>query len=482
MPITRRHILSLLPALLGLSTAGAARATTRRHPNIVLIVADDLGYGQLSCYGQRRFQTPQIDRMAREGVLFSDFYTGSPVCASARCSLLTGKHMGHASIRRNEPIVRPPNRVSLKSDETTIPELLKQVGYQTGMVGKWGVGDEGTVNTPTKRGFDYFFGFLDQVNAHQYYPTAIWENEILLEISRNQDKQDVYSHDLCTEKALDFIRNSQDGPFFLYLAYQIPHSEYVVPEESMREYRGRFPSVLHERPGLTRQPDTLAAIAGMISRLDRDVGRIRQQISAQGQDQDTLILFTSDNGAPKAALSGNNFLKSNGPFRGKKGELTEGGIRVPLVATWKGQISPGRKVSDPAAFWDLLPTFCHLAGTVWPNDLDGISLADLLLNDTAYLPERMLYWEYLQSTTVQAVRTGKWKAIRSAPDLPIRLYDLDDDPRELIDVSKDASLVYEKIERFLESDVRTDSVQWPYRDTNFWTELDRLKRWITSQL
>jgi arylsulfatase A len=433
-------------------------------PNVVVIQADDLGYGDLSAYGQTRFQTPALDRLAREGIRFTQYYAGSTVCAPSRTSLMTGLHTGHTWIRGN-------GEIALRPEDVTIAEVLKQAGYRTAIVGKWGLGVPGTTGEPNKQGFDYSFGFLDHRHAHRQYTDHLWRNGERVAVDVDSD----YVNDLFTREALGFIDRGDRRPFFLYLNYTVPHAELRVPESSLAEFRGKYP----ERPyvnaaadarktgalpdgaslGYRSQKEPHAAFAAMIVRMDRDIGRIVDHLHARGLDRNTLVLFISDNGPHQEGGGDPVFFKSNGGLRGIKRDLYEGGIRVPMIARWTGTIPAGR-VSDYAwAHWDILPTLAELAGARVPDGLDGKSMARALRGERqpAHDP---FYWEFHERGFQQAVRMGRWKAVRLVAGKPLELYDLATDPREERNVAGDNAAVVAQVEAYLRT-ARTPSERWP---------------------
>jgi arylsulfatase A-like enzyme len=453
-----------LPALIAgcrSTEAGRNRGIAPSTPNIIFILADDLGYGDLGCYGQQIIQTPNLDRMAAEGMIFTDFYAGSTVCAPSRCCLMAGVHTGHAWIRGND-------RIPLRPTDVTVAELLKQAGYTTGIVGKWGLGEPETTGIPNKKGFDHWFGYLNQLHAHNYYPDYLWRNEEKVPLANEvkpvnppggvATKRVQYSDDLFTADALEFITQNQHRPFFLYLAYTIPHANNEAGRNGME-----VPSL---EPYANKDwPDPQKGHAAMITRMDGDIGRLLDLLQSLGLDEKTLVLFSSDNGPHKEGGADPNFFDSNGPLRGNKRDMYEGGIRVPLIARWPGRIAPGSGTSHVGAFWDFLPTCCELAGTAPPEDIDGVSFLPTLLNR----PDRQkghpyLYWEFHEQGKKQAVRMGRWKGIRlnvaKNPDGPIELYDLKTDPGEEEDIAVDHPEVVRKIAELMKT-ARTPSDHWP---------------------
>jgi arylsulfatase A-like enzyme len=433
--------------------------TAHAKPNIIFILADDLGYGDLGSYGQTKISTPNLDEMAKKGLRFTHHYSGSTVCAPSRNSLMTGQHTGHTTIRGNPR----GGGVPLRPEDLTIGEILQGAGYITGFIGKWGMGRAGTTGTPNKQGFDHFFGFLNQGNAHFYYPDFLWRNSEKIPNNR-------YSHDLFTEEALSFIQGNRSRPFFLLVAYTIPHAELLVPEESMSPYE--FPETPWEGEHYGHQKRPRAAYAGMISRMDRDVGRILGLIKEIGIEEDTLVLFSSDNGPATAGGADPEFFDSNGPLKGLKGSLREGGIRVPLISYWPGTILPG-VTNYPSAFWDWLPTFAELAEAGAPAG-DGLSLVPTLLGDAQ--PEHdYLYWEIHYQTSEQAIRMGKWKGYRESPDSKLEMYDVTDEENDL---SSEHPEIVRQIEKYMD-EARTPSENYPLENMTLWIKLRRtVKRWL----
>lgn len=424
-----------------LAAASLALAPHRRRPNIVFIIADDLGWGDLGCYGQRWIRTPHLDRMAREGTRFTDAYAGCSVCAPSRSVLLTGYHMGHTSVRANT------GGIPLRPEDVTVAEVLREAGYATGCFGKWGLGDIGTEGVPWEQGFDEFFGYLHQIHAHFYYPPFLWHNDRKVPLPGNEDgARTTYSHDVIAARAMEFIRRHRDRPFFSYIAFTIPHLELLVPEDSLAEYLGKIPEekpYRDPRGHYAEQAAPRAAYAAMVTRMDRDVGRILDLLAELGIEQQTAVFVTSDNGGAQR-LWGDDFFRSCGPFRGHKQNLYEGGIRVPMIVRWPGRVPAGR-VSDFAwSFQDVLPTLAEMAGADAPAGLDGVSVLPTLLG-RRQKPHQHLYWElpryqrdrgtFADELPMQAARTGRWKAVRPAPNAPVEVYDLASDPGETMDLA-----------------------------------------------
>lgn len=442
---------------------GAARADTiKRPPNIIFILADDLGYGGLGCYGQGKILTPRLNRMAAEGMRFTQAYSGSTVCAPSRCSLMTGMDQGHAFIRGNSSkIKRAP--VPLRPEDTTVAELLKKAGYATGLVGKWGLGETGTSGAPNAKGFDEFFGYTDQYLAHNYYPETLWKNDTEVPVEGNVLEAPnvcktctTYSHDLFTQEALGFIERHKEAPFFLYLAYTLPHANNEA--KRFREHGMEVPS---DEPYSDQPwPSAQRSHAAMITRLDKDVGRVLDLLEAQGIAKDTLVIFTSDNGPHKEGGADPSFFKDGGPLRGIKRDLYEGGIRVPAIAWWPGVVAPGVVSDQPWAFWDFLPTAAAVAGSETPP-CDGVSILPTLQGKPEQQKQHeYFYWEFHEGAFKQAVRMGRWKAVRTKKDAPIELYDLEQDLPETTDVAKEHPDVVARASALF-NEARTESQHWP---------------------
>lgn len=439
-----------------LATSAEATPNSRRRPNIVLIVADDLGYGELGSYGQRKIRTPHLDRMAREGVRFTSFYAGSPVCAPSRYVLMTGKHGGHAEIRDNRE-VQPEGQWPISDSTVTIAELLRAQGYATGAFGKWGLGFVGSAGDPNRQGFDHFFGYNCQRQAHNFYPTHLWRNDqkVMLEGNSRGLTGRQYSHDLIEAEALQFVRKNRERPFFLYVPFTIPHLALQVPDDSLAEYLGRWDDPAYDgRNGYLPHPHPRAAYAAMVTRMDRSVGRLLQTIAELGLDEETIVLFTSDNGPTYDRLGGSDsdFFESAGPFRGLKGSVYEGGIRVPLIARWPGRIAPGKTTNLPAAFYDLLPTLVDLGGGPLTIPTDGVSLLPTLTGRGRQQRHEYLFWDFDGYGGQQAVRLGDWKAVRqniAKGERRIELYDLARDPGEKNNVAAANPRLIRRIERII---------------------------------
>lgn len=422
--------LLLIAGAVCLLASGSESMAADAPPNLIYILLDDAGYGDLSCYGQKKFTTPNIDRMAAEGMRFTDHYAGSTVCAPTRCALMTGQHTGHCVVRGNRE-VQPEGQAPMPADTVTLPRLLARAGYATGMFGKWGLGAPGSTSDPMEH-FSRFYGYNCQRQAHTYYPGHLWSDRTRIPLDGR-----TYSHDLIVRAAFEFIRSrAQKQPFFCYLPVTIPHAAMHVPEEDAAPFRDQF-SQFEDRIGRYRGPEVrnpAAAFAGMMTRLDRHVGELLALLDELGIEENTLVMLTSDNGPHKEGGHLPDFFDSNGPFRGHKRDLYEGGIRVPLIARWPGKIQAGTMTDLISAHWDTLPTFCELAGVETPDGRDGVSLVPTLLGTGRQLQHDFLYWEFTERGSSQAVRMGKWKGVRTQlkknPQAPLELYDLAADPAE----------------------------------------------------
>lgn len=431
----------------------------RRAPNIVLILGDDLGYGDLGCYGQTRIRTPHIDRLAAEGVRFTHVYAGSTVCAPSRCALMTGLHTGHCRVRGNA-------LVPLEPEDVTIAEVLQEVGYRTGLVGKWGLGEPGTPGIPNRQGFDVFYSYLNQQHAHNYYPDYLWANQRRVAIEGNtigpidgvSEETGQYAPDLMVREAERFLEENRDRPFFLEFATTLPHAN---NERGRAEGNGmEIPSDAPYSDAPWPQPQRNHA--AMITRLDGDVGRLMAKLKDLGIDDRTIVLFTSDNGPHKEGGADPAFFDSAGPLRGYKRAMYEGGIRVPMIVRWPGHVPAGIVSEQVWAFWDVPPTLAELAGTSMPGPIDGISVASALLDPDRPIEHPPLYWEFHEGGFHQAARIGPWKGVRPGPGQSLELYDLTRDPGETNDLAAQNSEVVAQIAAFLDG-ARTDSPDFPIR-------------------
>lgn len=463
-----KNISLLIPLALTACAGNVKEASEKTKPNIIYILADDLGYGDISCYGQDSFLTPGIDKMAQEGMLFTQHYAGSTVCAPSRCALMTGLHTGHARVRGNK-------RVPLKKEDITIAELLQKEGYKTALYGKWGLGHAGTSGIPNLKGFDDFTGYLSQRRAHNAYPDWIWNNEDTLWLENEvlhageegspdrggvATKKVTHSHNIFTQKARNFITKNKENPFFIYLAYTLPHANNEAK--------------LFNRIGM-ESPDTLLfkeknwpaaqqAHAGMIASLDKDVGELLDLLKELNIDNNTLVIFTSDNGPHSEGGAIPEFFNSNRELQGIKRDLYEGGIRVPMIAWWPGTIEANTESNHISAFWDFLPTACEAAGINIPENTDGISyLPELLQKDQK--SHDYLYWEFFEKGGRTAILKDKWKAVRydvnENPDAHIQLFDISTDIEEKNDLSDSHPQLVEEF-RLLFQQARSSSDEFQF--------------------
>jgi arylsulfatase len=476
---------------------------TEQSPNIVYVLADDLGYAELGCYGQKKIKTPHIDRLAAEGMRFTQHYCGNAVCAPSRCVLMTGKHPGHAYVRNNRSTKLPPEIVDkyglefpgqqpIPDEEFTIGEMLQQEGYVTAAIGKWGLGNFGTSGDPNRQGFDLFFGYNCQAHAHSYYPGHLWRNDHKVKLnnvppipghaslaagadpadraSYDMFKGQDYAPDRMLNAALEFLREHKGEPFFLYFPSPIPHVALHIPDEELKPYLGIWdetPFVREGGYGYTPHQTPRAAYAAMISRLDRDLGLLMQELKQLGLDENTLVMFSSDNGTTHLEKEVDyEFFDSVGPLRGLKGSLYEGGIRVPMIARWPGKIRPGSTTDHVSAFWDVMPTIAQITGIDPPQGIDGISFAPTLLGRPQdQRQHELLYWEFGGYGGQQAVRMGDWKGVRqnilrrNNPDpLRIELYNLADDIGETRDVAAQHPEIVARMREAMRSERRPSSV------------------------
>jgi arylsulfatase A-like enzyme len=408
-----------------------------KTPNIILIVADDLGYGDLGCYGQTRIRTPNLDRVAAEGMQFMQAYAGNTVCIPSRCALMTGLHSGHGQLRSNDE--KP-----LASDTVTLARVAHAAGYATCAVGKWALGAPGTSGAPARQGFDEWYGYPDQVSAHNYYPAELWRNDeatARIILGNANGKTQSYAPDLFVKAAQNFIKINQYEPFFLYLATTIPHANNELGTNGMQ-----VPSL-----GAYRReawPAAEQAKAAMITRLDDHVGQVFTELERRNLDRDTLVIITSDNGPHSEGGVQSSFHRSAGRLRGQKRDLYEGGIRVPFIVRWPGHIKPGTTNGLPVALWDLLPTMAELVGVTPPANLDGISFAPSLFGKEPSRRHEFLYWEFHERGYQRAARMGSWKAVQLGPDQQLELYQLDIDPEESRNVAAKNPEIVEKFTEY----------------------------------
>ena len=451
-------------------TLPLSHAQGQEAPNIIYILMDDAGYGDLSCYGQKKFQTPNIDRLATEGMKFTQHYAGSTVCAPTRSVLMTGLHTGHTPNRGNREL-KPVGQHPLPADTLTIAESLKAAGYATGAFGKWGLGAPGSEGDPVNQGFDRFYGYNCQRNAHTYRPTWLYSD---LEKVTLDGK--TYSHDIIMAECLEWLNEQaadKTKPFFCYIPTPIPHAAMDVPEDDCGPWRKVFPQFEDKvgKYGGDTVTNPVAQFAGMMTRLDREVGKVLAVLAEHGIDDNTIVLLSSDNGPHKEGGHQPDFFDSNGPLTGYKRNLTEGGIRAPLVARWPGKIPAGSVSDHISAHWDMFPTFCEIAGTEIPEGLDGISLVSELKGNSAdQTKHQYLYWEFSERGGKRATRfgpNGKWKAIqldclnkKKGPG-PIQLFNLEDDIAEKNNLASKFPERVQEAEKIFE-EAHTPSEFWPF--------------------
>ncbi len=437
----------------------SAEAREAPPPNIIYILADDLGYGDLSCLGQEKFTTPHIDALKAKGMFFAQHYSGSTVCAPSRSALMTGQHTGHTFVRGNQE-VQPEGQCPLPDGELLLPEMLKAAGYVSGAFGKWGLGFPGSEGDPLNQGFDVFYGYNCQRLGHHYYPYHLWDNDKKVMLDANAgDAKGTYAPELIHERTLKFIEDNRDQPFFCYVASIIPHAELAAPEKYMKQFRGRFPEPSPYkgydegekfRTGpYQSQAKPRTAFAAMVTLLDDQVGEIVAKTEELGIADRTLIIFTSDNGAHREGGADPDFFDSNGQYRGHKRDLYEGGVHVPMIAYWPGRVAAGSTSDHISAFWDMAPTFTELAGVPTPGTIDGISIAPTLLGRSGQRKHEYLYWEFHERGGRVAVRMGQWKAVRynvlNNPNGPVELYDLSKDPGEQHDIAGEYPEIAERL-------------------------------------
>ncbi|CAH1001840.1 Arylsulfatase [Neolewinella maritima] len=449
-----------------------------RAPNIIFILADDLGYGDLSCYGQARFSTPNIDRLAASGMRFTQHYAGATVCAPSRSALLTGQHTGHTFIRGNLE-VRPEGQYPLPDSLLTLAESLQQAGYATGGFGKWGLGYPGSEGDPTYQGFDRFYGYNCQRLGHNYYPRHLWSDRDSVILPGNAGTGTAtYAPDLIHTQTLAFLEDHAREPFFVYVPSIIPHAELIAPDSLLQRFVGTLPEVppfegtrpdepTYRSGGYSSQEYPHAAFVAMVDLLDRQVGEIVAKVEELGIADNTLIVFTSDNGPHLEGGADPDFFDSNGPLRGYKRDLYEGGIRVPLIVSWPGHIAAGSETELVSAFWDFFPTFSALADAPAPPATDGVSLLPTLLGTGTQQQHDYLYWEFHERNGRQAIRRGRWKGVRYDVNDPgsadrLELYDLSTDIGETTDVAGEHPEVVAELKAILR-EARTPSEVFAFR-------------------
>lgn len=452
-----------------------------QKPNIIYILADDLGYGDLSIYGQKKFKTPNIDKLAKSGLLFTQHYSGSTVCAPSRSSLMTGMHTGHTVVRGNKEIL-PEGQYPIPDTTYTLAEALKKQGYYTGAFGKWGLGYPGSEGDPIAQGFDTFFGYNCQRLGHNYYPRHLWYNKDSLVLPKNKGlEKGTYAPQLIHEKTIEFIEKSKDKPFFAYVASIIPHAELAAPEEILEKHRGNYSP---EKPykgtdngpkyrlgPYESQDEPNATFVSMIEILDNQVGEIMEKVKELGIKNNTIIVFTSDNGPHREGGANPKFFNSNGDLRGFKRDLYEGGIRVPMLISWPSVIAPNTKTDHISAFWDIFPTFADISGSRIPENIDGISFLPTLTGKTEEQKQHeYLYWEFHEKGGRQAVRKGNWKAVKynvlKNPYASIKLFDLSKDIGENNNVAEQHPALVKEFEDIIKT-ARTPSSVFTFSQKTF---------------
>lgn len=464
--------IGLFILLIFFSSFSSQKETKETLPNIVIILADDLGYGDLSCYGQTKFQTPNIDQLAKEGIRFTQHYAGAPVCAPSRSVLLTSQHTGHTTVRGNKK-ANKYGEFPLSDSDIVLPQLCKEKGYATGMFGKWGLGYPGSSGDVMKKGWDDFFGYYSQLTAHNYHPEFLWHNDTKFFIDKNKHYSNaVYAPTLIHDSTLTFIERNKNQPFFLYVPTIIPHAELAAPAEDIALFKDKFGKEKPYKGIITlnfatkffaaydKQKTPRAAYAAMIYLLDKQVGEIVAKLKEEGIYDNTIIIFTSDNGPSSEGGADPNYFNSNGGLRGNKRDLYEGGIREPLIISWPNKIKHGTS-NLISASWDLMPTLAEIMQVKMPDKTDGISLLPTLFNQANTQPEHAyLYWEFHEGKGAQAVRMGKWKAIKLNAKHPknarIELYNLDVDVAEKNDVSKQNPTITKQLKELMDK-ARTNS-------------------------
>ncbi|MBI1373564.1 MAG: sulfatase-like hydrolase/transferase [Phycisphaera sp.] len=477
-PSRRPLVLALCLLAATIAACHGARAdAASRKPNIIYVMIDDAGYGDFGAFGSKDVHTPVFDRMCAEGTKFTQHYSGSAVCAPTRCVLMTGLHTGHCRRRDNQAVANRGKSegglVFLEKDDLTVATTLKSAGYATGGIGKWGLGNPGSDGVPEKHGFDYFFGYLDQVHAHDYYTDHLWDSGSMVDIPENKRKPEpkaapgenakqakkqktdahdddnaagkVYTHDLFEQRTLQFIRDHKDEPFFLYLPYTLPHGNYVIPHDC-DAYKPYADKAWNQ---------TVRNYAAMITRADETVGKMLDLLKQLNLDNDTIVFYTSDNGPNPPFLKD---LNSGGGLRGIKRELYEGGLRAAMVVRWPGRVPAGRTSDFQWGMRDVFPTLCDIAGVDTPKDLDGISVLPTLTGKPQ-APRDHMYWE-IHHPFQQAVRMGNWKGIRFGTKEPIELYNLAEDPGERHDVASENPAIVERIASIMDGS-HVDSPFWP---------------------
>ena len=447
---------------LGVLGCGAIKA--QEKPNVIYILVDDLGIGDLGCYGQRAIKTPAIDKLADNGMKFMQHYSGSTVSAPSRCVLMTGKHTGNAYVRGNfgrKGKDGKPYDLALPASEVTVAEMFKKADYKTACIGKWGLGGPSTEGHPNNQGFDYFFGYLSQLNAHSFYPNQLFENNDAVVLNKK-----VYSHDMIVDKAMNFIEENAAQPFFLYLTPTIPHAELIVPEGELMGYDTQFQEKPYKGKHYISQEKPRATFAAMVSRLDRDVQKVVDLLKEKGIYDNTIIVFTSDNGTHTEGGHDPYFFDSNGPYRGTKRDLYDGGIKTPFIVQWPAVINPGSVSYHVSAFWDFMPTVGELIDIDTPKESDGISFLPSLKDKGKQKKHDYLYFEFHEMGGRQAVIKDGWKLIRLNVNNPKKekyeLYNLPNDPAEVANVVKQYPEITSDLQKIM-SEARTENEHFKFK-------------------
>jgi arylsulfatase A-like enzyme len=487
----KKIIYPAITAIALAGTIGPLAAQKNKQPNVIYILADDLGYGDIGCYGQKYIKTPNIDRLAAEGIRFTQHYTSAPVCAPARCCLMTGKHLGHAFVRNNLELKDSSDfktgQLPIPDETFTLAEMLKKVGYTNAVIGKWGLGSIASEGAPNKQGFDFFYGYADQNHAHNHYPEFLWRNdkqEFLpgniksahpkIDRTKEVDSQEYkkyigknYSLDLMADEAVKFIEGNREKPFFLYLTFVVPHKALQVPEESLEMYNGVFDEKPYDgKMGYTPHARPLSAYAAMITRMDSKIGIILQKLQELGIDENTIVMFTSDNGPAGGGGLDTRFFNSSGGLRGSKSQVYEGGIREPFVARWPAKIKPGTTTDHVSAHYDLMATLAEITGQKL-TDTDGISFLPTLLGQTEKQKQHeYLYWEFSSGGGQYAVRMGDWKGVRTGvsrnPNAEWQIYKLSTDRAETTNLTDRHPELVEKCKQIVSKRTPSQKPDWNF--------------------
>jgi arylsulfatase A-like enzyme len=460
----------LLIVVTSACTSNTTKTKESNKPNIIYILADDLGYGDVGFNGQNKFNTPNIDKLAADGMVFTQHYSGSTVCAPSRSALLTGQHTGHTPVRGNKE-VQPEGQHPMPDRVFMLPEMLKEAGYTTSVYGKWGLGYPGSEGDPNNQGVDEFFGYNCQRLAHHYYPYYLWHNQkkVMLEGNKGTGQND-YAAGLIHDEALKFIESNKDTSFFMFYASPVPHAELLMPQENIDAFNGQFlpenqykgtdSGEKYRQGPYGSQENCHAAFAAMVTLLDKQVGEIVAKLNDLGIAENTILIFTSDNGPHQEGGADPDYFNSNGIYKGYKRDLYEGGIHVPMIAHWPGKIKAGSTTDHISAFWDVMPTFADIVGTKLSGNIDGISFLPILLGDENQKQHDYLYWEFHEKGGRIAVRKGKWKGVKydvlKQPKKTIELYDLSNDPGETKNLASDFPEIVAELTQIM-SEARTES-------------------------